>query len=81
MAKVTAQERKLAETLRHPVLWGQAYLFNRDGSVCRYWDHQVDDLRCKDKNIIHLDGRDCGKSIVLSTDALHFAFTTRGGRD
>jgi hypothetical protein len=41
------------------VLWGQAYLFNRDGSACRYWDHQVDDLRCKDRNIIHLDGRDC----------------------
>jgi hypothetical protein len=80
MAKITAQERKLVETLRDPVLWGQAYLFNRDGSGRRYWDHQVDDLRCKDKNIIHLDGRDCGKSIVLSTDALHFAFTTRCGQ-
>ena len=32
------------------------------------------------RNIIHLDGRDVGKSIVLSTDALHYAFTTRGGQ-
>ena len=31
-------------------------------------------------NIIHLDGRDTGKSVVLSTDALHFATTTQGGQ-
>ncbi len=28
----------------------------------------------------HLDGRDVGKSVCISTDALHFAFTTRGGQ-
>lgn len=61
MAKITAQERKLAETLRDPMLWGQAYLFNRDGSTRRYWDHQVGDLRCEDKNIIHLDGKEVKK--------------------
>ena len=77
---VTDKERKLAATLRDPVLWGQAYLYNRDGSGRDYWPHQVEDLRCPAKNIIHLDGRDVGKSIVLSTDALHYAFTTRGGQ-
>ena len=77
---LTARERKLAETLRDPVLWGQAYLHNRDGSGRTYWDHQLEDLRCSHKNIIHLDGRDVGKTINLSTDALHYAFTTRGGQ-
>ena len=80
MTGITAQERKLAETLRDPVLWGQAYLFNRDGSGRIYWDHQVDDLRCTDRNIIHLDGRDIGKTQCIAADALHFAFTTRGGQ-
>ncbi|MHB1462033.1 MAG: terminase large subunit domain-containing protein [Armatimonadota bacterium] len=37
-------------------------------------------MNCKDRNIIHLDGRDSGKSISLTTDALHFAFTKRGGQ-
>ena len=77
---LTARERKIAETLRDPVLWGQAYLHNRDGSGRTYWDHQLEDLRSTHSNIIHLDGRDVGKSIVLSTDALHYAFTTRGGQ-
>ena len=63
---VTDKERKLAATLSDPVLWGQAYLYNRDGSGRDYWPHQVEDLRCPAKNIIHLDGRDVGKSIVLS---------------
>ena len=76
---VTDKERKLAATLSDPVLWGQAYLYNRDGSGRDYWPHQVEDLRCPAKNIIHLDGRDVGKSIVLSTDALHYAFTTPAG--
>lgn len=80
MARITAKERKLAATLRDPVLWGQAYLCNRDGTPRDYWEHQVEDLHCPDKNIIHLDGRDCGKSISISTDALHFAFTNRGGK-
>jgi len=80
MADLTEREKKLAETLRNPVLWGQSYLFNRDGKPRGYWDHQKDDLLSQDRNIIHLDGRDVGKSIVLSTDALHFAFTTRGGQ-
>lgn len=80
MGILTAVEKKLADTLRNPILWGQAYLHNRDGKGRTYWEHQKEDLLCPDKNIVHLDGRDVGKSIVLSTDALHFAFTTRGGQ-
>jgi hypothetical protein len=77
---MTPEETRLGETLRDPVLWGMKYLQNRDGSERSYWPHQVDDLRCGDRNIIHLDGRDSGKSISLTTDALHYAFTTRGGQ-
>ena len=51
---VTDKERKLAATLSDPVLWGQAYLYNRDGSGRDYWPHQVEDLRCPAKNIIQL---------------------------
>jgi len=61
-----------------PVVWGETILHNRDMSPRRYWPHQVEDLRCPDRNIIHLDGRDCGKSVVLSTHALHFATTYAG---
>ena len=76
MARLSTRERKVARTLADPVLWGQAYLRNRDGQERVYWPHQVDDLRCPARNIIHLDGRDVGKSVCISTDALHFAFTT-----
>jgi len=80
MARISAKERKLAETLASPVLWGQGYLRNRDGNPRVFWPHQVEDLLCGEKNIIHLDGRDVGKSVCISTDVLHFAFTTHGGR-
>ena len=80
MARISAKERKLAETLADPVLWGQAYLRNRDAAGRVYWPHQVDDLRSSARNIIHLDGRDVGKSVCISTDALHFAFTNRGSQ-
>jgi len=66
--------------LQDPVLWGEHYLRNRDGSRRRYWPHQVEDLRCEDRNIVHQDGRDVGKTCALATDALHFAFTTTGGQ-
>lgn len=67
MADLTEREKKLAETLRNPVLWGQSYLFNRDGKPRGYWDHQKDDLLSTDRNIVHLDGRDCGKCLVADT--------------
>jgi len=66
--------------LQDPVLWGEHYLRNRDGSRRSYWPHQAEDLRCPATSIIHLDGRAVGKTIALSTDALHFAFTTIGGQ-
>jgi hypothetical protein len=80
MAELTARERQLVKMLSDPVSWGQAYLRNRDGSPREYWPHQVEDLRCHERNVIHLDGRGVGKSIDLTTQVLHFAFTTRGGQ-
>lgn len=74
------REHDVATTLASPVLWGQAYLQNRDGAPRSYWPHQEADLLCADRHIIHLDGRDVGKSVCISTDALHFAFTTVGGQ-
>lgn len=53
---------------------------NRNGTERTYWPHQAEDLLAPEKNIIHLDGRGVGKTISLSTDALHFAFTTLGGQ-
>lgn len=80
VSNVTSEEMRIALTLQDPVMWGQTYLRNRDGSDRSYWPHQVEDMHCKSNNIVHLDGRDVGKSIVLTTDAMHFAFTTRGGQ-
>ncbi len=76
---LTPEEQRLVATLQNPVRWGESYLQNRDGSERRYWPHQVEALLCKDRNIIHLDGRDVGKSVNITTAALHYAFTTRGG--
>lgn len=78
MAKFSAKEKRMIRILSSPVLWGQHYLRNRDGSLRGYWPHQVEDLECGDCNIIHLDGRDVGKSVCLATDVLHFAFTKYG---
>lgn len=80
MSNVTSEEMRIALSLQDPVLWGQTYLKNRDGSGREYWPHQIEDMHCDERNIVHLDGRDVGKSIVLTTDAMHFAFTTRGGQ-
>ena len=77
--RLSDREHRLVATLRNPVLWGQSYLRNRDKTPREYWPHQIEDLLCPDRNIIHLDGRDAGKSVNITTDALHYAFTTRGG--
>lgn len=80
-SKTTQDEPSLPHPDAHlPNSLGEAYLFNRDHSPCRYWPHQVEDLRCADRNIIHLDGRDAGKTINIITLALHYAFITRGGQ-
>ncbi len=67
MASLTAQERKIVETLRSPMRWGEAYLRNRDGSPREYWPHQREDLLCEERNIIHLDGRAVGKCLAGDT--------------
>ncbi len=78
---LTPQEQeRLRAVLGNPVSWGEHYLRNRDGSERGYWPHQAEDLLAPEKNIIHLDGRGVGKTISLSTDVLHFAFTTMGGQ-
>ncbi len=79
MTDLTFKEKeKLAAKLNNPVAWGEAYLVNRDGSPRKYWPHQVEDLLSREKNIIHLDGRDVGKTANLSTLALHHVFTRFG---
>ena len=80
MAKLTEKECRIVKTLRSPMLWGQAYLKNRDGSPRQYWPHQREDLLCTERNIIHLDGRAVGKTINLTTQILHYAFVTHGGQ-
>jgi hypothetical protein len=77
--ELSDEDLELGRLLADPVLWGEEVLLNRDGAPRRYWRHQVDDLRCREKNIIHLDGRDVGKTVNITTDALHFATTTQGG--
>jgi hypothetical protein len=80
MENLTSEEKlKIGRILESPVLWGQKYLVNRDGTTRIYWPHQVEDLECKERNIIHLDGRDSGKTINLTTLALHYVFTNVGG--
>ncbi len=78
MARVGIKQKRLIQMLSSPILWGQHYLMNRDGSPREYWPHQMEDLECKERNIIHLDGRGVGKSVCLTTDVLHFAFTNYG---
>lgn len=73
-------EDAIFEILINPVKWGEAFLTNRDGSRRSYWPHQVEDLLCDDPNIVHLDGRSAGKSINITTDALHYCFITNGGK-
>jgi hypothetical protein len=74
------QRQRIRQILADPVQFGEVFLRNRDKSPRRYWPHQIEDLRAPEKNIVHLDGRDVGKSIDITTLALHFAVTTPGGQ-
>ncbi len=77
MARISAKERKLAETLADPVLWGRdtcATATGTTGLLAAPGGRPA----LPGQNIIHLDGRDVGKSVCITTDALHFAFTNRG---
>lgn len=62
-----SKELLMAETLRNPVKWGEAYLSNRDNSPRKYWPHQVEDLLCDARTIAHLDGRSVGKCLTGDT--------------
>jgi hypothetical protein len=87
-ARVLAKKKEKGEVRRGPVVglgepdpvkWGEGHLVKRDGSRRCYWGHQVEDLRAEEDNVIHLDGRDVGKTANLSTLALHYALTTEKG--
>lgn len=73
------EEQDQLKILLNPVLWGQIYLKNRDGSPRIFWPHQVEDLLCQKRNVVHQDGRDVGKTTCIVTDVLHYCFITRGG--
>ncbi|MFQ6610163.1 MAG: terminase large subunit domain-containing protein [Fidelibacterota bacterium] len=74
------RKKDLIKLLKNPFFWGQAYLQNRDGSDRRFWPHQAEDLQCRDRQIIHRDGRDVGKTVNIATLGLHKAFTSKGGQ-
>lgn len=73
-----AEQRYLEDIKRSPAMWGEAMLYDRDGSPRRYRDYQREDLDCDHPQIVHLDGRDVGKTIDLSTLALWYPFTHPG---
>jgi len=77
--EMSKDHRAIGRILRNPRLWGEQYLKNRDGAERRYWAHQNEDLECTATNIIHLDGRDSGKTVDIATLALHHAFVKMGG--
>ena len=58
-----------------PVKWGEAVLHDRKGKPQIYWPHQAKDLRNRKKKKAKQAGRDTGKTTVLITRGLHFAFT------
>jgi len=76
---VTKDDREIGKLLESPRLWGEHFLTNRDGSQRCFWPHQKEDLECRAKSTIHLDGRDTGKTVSLATLALHHAFVEMGG--
>ena len=75
-----SQREAMVQMMLDPVSWGEQMLRNRNGTLRKFWEHQAEDLRCRDRFIIHRDGRKVGKSVCLVSDILHFAFTTKGGK-
>ena len=76
--EITPDMREIYAVMADPKSWGESFLLNRDGSPRVYRDYQVLDLHCKDRKIVHLDGRAVGKTINLSTLLLHYTFINRG---
>ena len=74
------QQAEMVKMMLDPVSWGEQMLHNRDGTLRKFWEHQAEDLRCRDRFIIHRDGRKVGKSVCIVSDILHYAFTTKNGK-
>jgi hypothetical protein len=62
----------------NPLVWGEAFLVNRDGTPRRYRHYQEEDLLCSAPRIAHLDGRSVGKTINLATALLCFTNVHKG---
>ena len=67
-------KKRIVEILRDPVKWGEFFLRDRAGRRRKFWKHQREDLRCDDDFIIHMDGRETGKSVALVAHVLHYSF-------
>jgi len=76
----SSQREAMVQMMLDPVAWGEQMLHNRNGKARKFWQHQAEDLRCRDRFIIHRDGRKVGKSVCIVSDILHFAFTVKGGK-
>ncbi len=77
-AGLTDEEKVLAATLSSPAVWGEAFLYDRDGKPRKYRTYQREDLECDHPRIVHMDGRAVGKTVDLATLLLWFAFTHPG---
>lgn len=76
---MTEAEREfLAQSIRRPSVFGETVLVNRDGSPRKFRPYQIEDLDCLHHQIVHLDGRDVGKTIDISAIILWFAFMHPG---
>jgi len=71
-------EAALLEVWYSPLVWGETFLSNRDGSPREYRAYQREDLECTAPRIVHLDGRSVGKTVDLSTLVLWYAVTHPG---
>jgi len=77
-AVAATRDAVLQQVLASPAMFGEVFLVNRDGSPRVYRSYQVEDIECRSLRVAHLDGRDVGKTINLSTLALWYAFTSMG---
>jgi len=76
--KLPTDEKELFKIFCSPVLFGEAFLLNRDGSPRRFRDYQKKDLEDIHPYIIHRDATEVGKTFNIESMVLHFLASTRG---